>query len=113
MRQQVNLKISAKKLQTNPVRICQGDIFEDIDIIESSEVKKSSIIIEKINFPYVICLNQECDLENDFDSNNDNKDSHLLHLAIAPAFIFEQYLTANIGADYFCLIILRREVIQQ
>ncbi len=101
MRQQEKLKISAKKLQNNPARICQGDIFENIDIIESYEVKKSSIVLERINFPYVICLNQECDLENDFDSQNENKDSHLLHLAIAPAFIFEQYLTGKHWGDIF------------
>jgi len=50
--------------------------------------------IKKICFPYSICLNQECDLESDFKSKSE-KDSRLLHIAIAPVFLFEQFLAGN------------------
>lgn len=60
------------------------------------------IKIHKINFPYVICLNQECDLETDFAENTDPaSDKHLLHLAIAPVFIFEHFLSGNTWGDIF------------
>jgi len=82
------------------LRICQGDIFTEIDIIESFDVKGSEIKIDRISFPYVVCLNQECDLENDYNSSAD-KDSRLLHIAIAPAFNFEDFLSGNHWAGIF------------
>lgn len=88
-------KISAKKSKENLGRISQGDIFQDIEILEDVYVEKSIITVKKISFPYVVCLNQECDLETDFRNQNslpDVSDSSLLHIAIAPAFLFEQYL---------------------
>lgn len=76
------------------VPFSQGDIFSNIEIIENIEVKESKLIINKICFPFVVCLNQECDLENDYFETN-NRDRKLLHLAIAPAFNFEQFLSGT------------------
>jgi len=91
------LKISAKKKIPVLKRITQGDIFQDIEIIEHINIDKSQVRIDRIVFPFVVCLNQECDLENDYNYRQDNlnKDGCLLHLAIAPAFIFDQYLTGT------------------
>lgn len=86
------------KIQKN--RICQGDIFENIDVLESQNIQKDTMIVEVLSFPYVVCLNQECDLENDF-KNNNNKDCGLLHLAIAPAFIFDQFLSGKHWGSIF------------
>jgi hypothetical protein len=94
------LKISAKKSKTQTKRICQGDIFCNIDIIENFNVIKNKVYLDKISFPYIVCLNQECDLESDFNLTS-NKDSKLLHLAIAPAFNFEEFLTGNHWGDIF------------
>jgi len=94
------MKISAKMSNRSNLRICQGDIFTEIDIIESFDVKGSEIKIDRISFPYVVCLNQECDLENDYNSSAD-KDSRLLHIAIAPAFNFEDFLSGNHWAGIF------------
>ncbi len=92
----MSLKISARKAKTASNRISQGDIFEDIEIIESLGVLKSEVTVKKILFPYVVCLNQECDLENDFAKNGALLcDNNLLHLAIAPAFIFDQFLAGT------------------
>jgi len=93
MNSQQRLKISARKSKIIQNRICQGDIFANVEIIENISIKGSKIILDKLFFPYIICLNQECDLENDFNINpTELKDSRILHLAIAPAFNFEQFL---------------------
>ena len=95
-------KISAKRSKSLKDRIRQGDIFEDLEIIESIEVIQSKVILKKIVFPYAICLNQECDLETDFITNGKkNCDKNLIHIAIAPAFIFEQFLTGKHWDEIF------------
>lgn len=96
----IQLKVSAKKSKKSNQRICQGDIFTDIEVIESFEVKGSKVTVEKLVFPYVVCLNQECDLEHDFNCEA-NKDKKLLHIAIAPAFIFEDFLSGTHWAGIF------------
>jgi len=102
IRQPATLKISARKAKKVPSRISQGDIFEDVKIIENIEIEKSIIRVKEISFPYVVCLNQECDLENDFKNNNKKQcDNNLLHIAIAPAFIFEQYLSGSHWGEIF------------
>ena len=103
MNSQKELKISARVPKKAPERISQGDIFSDIEIIEKIEVIGNKLIINKISFPYVVCLNQECDLENDYNSvlKNENKDCQLMHLAIAPAFNFEQFLTGKHWGDIY------------
>lgn len=95
--------ISAKKTKKLTERICQGDIFTDIEIIERIDVKSSKVIIEKIIFPYVVCLNQECDLDSDYKacSGGANKDCRLIHIAVAPAFIFDQFLTGKHWGEIF------------
>lgn len=96
------LKISAKKSNKVNERISQGDIFQDIEIIEDICIEESILSIHKISFPYIICLNQECDLESDFkNSNNFLCDNNLLHIAIAPVFIFDQYLNGTHWGDIF------------
>ena len=97
------LKISAKKIQqTNQNKIFQCDIFENIEIIESFEIDGSKLNVKKIIFPFVICLNQSCDLENDFNSDpSRNKSSKLLHLAVAPVFLFEKFLIGEHWGEIF------------
>lgn len=84
-------RLSAQRMTKVPPRIAQGDLFEDLELIEKIETTGSILTIEKISFPYTICLNQECDLLNDY-NNSKNKDSGLIHLAFAPAFNFDQFL---------------------
>ena len=105
MNSQPKLKISARKSKITLNRICQGDIFSDIEVLENIEIKGSKLVVKKLYFPFVICLNQECDLERDFERNNQTNilgDSNLLHLAIAPAFIFDQFLNGSHWGDIFC-----------
>lgn len=92
----VTFKISAKKTEKIQTRIAQGDIFQNIRIIEDFEINKDEITVQEIEFPYIICLNQECDLESDYKQKNEkHSDATLLHLAIAPVFNFEHFLSGN------------------
>lgn len=98
------LRISAKKIRESKSRICQGDVFSNIQILEDVEVKGSKILVKNLFFPYIICLNQECDLENDYNltqSRSNPSDSHFLHLAIAPAFNFDQFLSGSHWGEIF------------
>lgn len=68
-------------------RIMQGDIFHNIDIIEDVETRTDgSIILKKITFPLVICLNQDCDLHTDYIHRDEHNPGTLLHLIVAPLF---------------------------
>jgi hypothetical protein len=98
------LKISVRKTKKSQDRICQGDIFSEIEVVENIEIKGSKIVVKKLYFPFIICLNQECDLERDFEKKSVSgvlSDSNLLHLAIAPAFIFDQFLNGSHWGDIF------------
>lgn len=68
-------------------RIMQGDIFQNIDVIEDVITKADgSVLLKKITFPLVICLTQDCDLHTDFIHRAENKSGSLLHLIVAPLF---------------------------
>lgn len=97
------MKISAKKRNEVLTRICQADIFENVEVIESIEASGAEIKVNKIVLPYAICLNQDCDLESDerCRKDNDNKDSMLLHFAVAPVFIFNDFLTGDHWGEIF------------
>ncbi len=91
------MKTAKKKDNDILPRISQCDIFKNIDILEKILIIDSKIELTKITFPYVICMNQECDLKNDYDSSNPGIifDNQLLHLIIAPVFNFDQFLTGT------------------
>jgi len=97
-------EITAKVRQ--PIdRISQCDIFHDITIVENLNVVGAEVELRTINFPYVICLNQDCDLNSD---NRDkvrnpegNKNCRLLHLIVAPLFVFDSFLEGTHWGDLF------------
>jgi hypothetical protein len=86
---------TARKTKQKLTRIRQGDIFGDIEVIEKISIVGDKLVKDALIFPYVVCLNQECDLLSDYRVTQRNKDSSLLHLAIAPAFNFDQYLSGS------------------
>ena len=84
--------IRVKKTRKN--RICQGDIFKDIDFIEYLLEHEGTIEISKIIFPYVIVLTQDCDLEQDFKfrfgkPKPNSQDKYLLSILVAPLYNIE------------------------
>ncbi|MEH8259406.1 hypothetical protein [Aeromonas veronii] len=97
------MKISAKKRSEHLTRICQADIFENVEVIESIEASGAEIKVNKIILPYAICLNQDCDLESDerCRKHEDNKDSMLLHFAVAPVFVFDDFLKGDHWGEIF------------
>lgn len=86
-------------------RISQCDIFRDITVVENITRMTNEMVIKTITFPYVICLNQDCDLNSD---NRDkelnpekNKNCRLLHLIVAPLFVFASFLEGSHWGDIF------------
>ena len=77
-------------------RISQCDIFQDITVVESIRIDGAEVEMKTIAFPYVICLNQDCDLNSDKRDKTINPDANkncrLLHLIVAPLFIFDSFI---------------------
>ncbi len=98
-------RISARqrKAKTPITRICQADIFQEVEIIENVSVKGDKLLVSKLAFPFVICLNQECDLEQDFSLRESGSDkARMLHCLVAPVFLFESFLAGeNWGSTIF------------
>lgn len=81
--------IKVKKEQTD--RICQGDIFRDVELIEYVTEESGLLEVSKIVFPLVIVLTQDCDLEQDHnsrwsDSPPANQDKWLISVLVAPLY---------------------------
>lgn len=94
-------KITAKKSSILLNRICLGDVFKDVDVVENIELIGSEILIETINFPMVVCLNQECDLEQDFYEEDRKKTKALMHLIVSPVFNFEDFMRNKHWGDIY------------
>ena len=70
-------------------RISQGDIYKDVEYIESISEDGGYLEISKIVFPYVIVLTQDCDLNQDFTFRNSSKlseDKILVSALVAPLY---------------------------
>ena len=96
--------ITANRISPVGGHICQCDLFKDIIVIEEVNIIGNQLIKREIKFPYIICLNQECDLLSDYRNHQSAgvlKDSSLLHIAIAPVFIFEQFRQGTHWGDIF------------
>lgn len=85
-----------KTSNTESQRICQGDIFSNISYIESYTESNGEFELSIIDFPYVLVLTQDCDLEQNFNerakiptqtSNSvRNEDKYLISLIVAPLY---------------------------
>ena len=67
---------------------CQGDVFREIEYYEKISENNGCLELQKIIFPYVVVLTQDCDLAQDYSSRNaQRKDSKLLFsVLIAPMY---------------------------
>lgn len=73
-------------------RICQGDIFRNIEFIEYIHEEEGDIEISKIKFPFVVVLTQDCDLSQDFSIDSDkNGDKKLISVLVAPLYNFDKF----------------------
>jgi len=80
----------------NTGRVCQGDIFSNIEFIEYAIEKSGIIEVAKINFPLVVVLTQDCDLEQDYKFRwsrkpKSNQDKWLLSVLVAPLYNCEHF----------------------
>ena len=98
--------ITAKVKKVNQDhRIFQCDIFHDIEIVENIKQKSDGIDVTFLNFPLVICLNQDCDLNSDardkVPESPTNKNCRLLHLIVAPLYNFDTFKEGTHWGDIF------------
>ncbi|MGA7579383.1 MAG: hypothetical protein ACLQUW_05400 [Desulfobaccales bacterium] len=86
--------IRIKKANKKKNRICQGDIYKNVEFIEYILETKGTVEISKILFPLVIVLTQDCDLAQDFKfrygkPKQKNQDKYLLSVLVAPLYNIE------------------------
>ncbi len=88
-------KVEIKNIQ----RISQGDIFRNVDLIQSVSESEGNIEIHKISFPLIIVLTQDCDLEQDNRFRSEpgipNQDKYLLSVLVAPLYNAEHVYTGE------------------
>lgn len=90
------IKIRQKKTS----RVCQGDIFRDVQFIEQVSEEDGFIEISRITFPLVIVLTQDCDLEQDYRirwsrESTPNEDKRLFSVLVAPLYNIEHVYTGE------------------
>ena len=81
-------------------RVCQGDIFRDIEYIESVSEKQGVLVVDKIRFPLVVVLTQDCDLVQDYGVRwsrkcTQNEDKVLFSVLVAPLYNAEHVYTGK------------------
>lgn len=79
-------------------RICQGDIVRNVEYIESVHESNGVIEVSKINFPFVIVLTQDCDLEQDHSfriQKKDTQDKLLISILVAPLYNAEHVFSGE------------------
>ena len=100
----VMTQISARTIVSQADRICQCDMFHDIDVVERIIENDMGIEVKKLHFPMVVCLNQDCDLnsdDRDKQKEGVNNNCRLLHLIVAPVFNFDSFMTGSHWGDLF------------
>ena len=80
--------------KTNPkVKFNQGDILNNISVIIQTgfDIENQESIFSEITFNYGVVINQECDLEHDFNNRANttasNQDKFLPNILILPAYL--------------------------
>ena len=87
-------------------RICQGDIYKDVEYIEYAIEESGDTEKSKITFPLVIVLTQDCDLKLDNifrrpGTERKTQDKYLLSVLVAPVYnakhVFEGTHLSELG----------------
>lgn len=82
-------QIKTRYVKHSADRICQGDIFRNIVIIEGVGIENDDLVVTERSLVYAVVLSQDCDLEQDFSSRNPSGGSHDKHIPsilICPAY---------------------------
>lgn len=81
-------------------RICQGDIFNNIEIKITIQTD-NNLEIRDITFPYIVVLTQDCDLSEDYlcreglRKTGESQDKYLQSILICPLFLAEDFRSGN------------------
>jgi len=75
-------------------RVCQGDIFGDVEMIEYVIEHEGNIELSRIVFPLVVVLTQDCDLEQEHRvrwsrNGRATQDKWLISILVAPLYNIE------------------------
>jgi hypothetical protein len=82
-------------------RICQGDILKNVKYIESFNEIGDYYDVSMINFPLVVIISQDCDLNEDYQFRYDIPKRHKDHdkimfsLLVAPLYTADQVLSGD------------------
>jgi hypothetical protein len=76
------------------VRVCQGDIVRDVEMVEYVVEKEGNLEVSKIIFPLVVVLTQDCDLEQEHrvrwrKNGKMTQDKWLISVLVAPLYNIE------------------------
>ncbi len=97
-------------------RIRQGDIIRNVRFHESFHYKEGLLDLNFIDFPYVLVLTQDCDLEQEYELRTSNMkselseagdeneiyvDKALISVLLAPIYNYDQFCNGDHLADCF------------
>ena len=93
-------KIKKRYRRRDGKRICQGDIFKDIELVLDAKIiikGKAAKVTKKIRkITYAVVMTQDCDLESDNRERNDpsvtNQDKYLQTILVCPAYEEEKFV---------------------
>ncbi|MDL2297961.1 hypothetical protein LJC40_02270 [Synergistaceae bacterium OttesenSCG-928-D05] len=96
--------IQVKKNFDECKRIQQGDIIAEVEFLEKVYEDAETITIQKILFPTVITLTQDCDLTWDYDTREktettENHDKQLVSAIVAPLYNYEHFMIGEHLSD--------------
>ena len=89
-----------KTKKSHRTRVCQGDVYQDIEHIEYIVEKSGQLEISKIVFPLVVVLTQDCDLAQDYKfrwskKNTSTQDKWLISVLVAPMYNAEHVFSGE------------------
>ncbi|KPK51726.1 MAG: hypothetical protein AMS22_10410 [Thiotrichales bacterium SG8_50] len=93
-----------KARPTRAARVAQGDIIRDVEYIEHVSERNGELQIEKIVFPLVVVLTQDCDLAQDYRfrwsrQRTATEDKLLLSVLVAPLYNAEHVFSGDHLSD--------------
>jgi len=85
-------------------RLNQGDVFQHVDYLEYFQDKNGELSISKIQFPYVMILTQDCDLQHDYNvrwakTKYKDHDKRLLSVIVAPLYVADHVFNGEHLSD--------------
>lgn len=77
------------QIETEWTRVSQGDVYKNVEYIESVTEYEGVVTISKVQFPYVLVLTQDCELSQDRmfrHLEKSTQDKKLISILVAPLY---------------------------